>query len=52
METHKKIASLLREIDQLPDDAQAELAEAVVAMRYPHLAGCQAQDIDEVSAAD
>jgi len=50
MGIHKEIEMLLREIDQLPDDTQAELAEAVVAMRCPHLGIYQAQDIDAVSA--
>ena len=46
MEIQHKVASLLRAIDQLPDDAQTELLDAVVAMRCAHLGIYQSEDID------
>jgi hypothetical protein len=37
MQMQKKLSLLLQEIAQLPEDAQAEIVEAAVAMRCAHL---------------
>jgi hypothetical protein len=51
-ENAKKVASLFQEIAQLPEDKQAEIVEAVVAMRCAHLGIYPTDDVEAARITD
>jgi hypothetical protein len=44
MTTQAKVESLIRQVAELPDDAQAELVQSLVEMRSQHLGLCVAEE--------
>jgi len=52
MTMQEKVASLFQEIVQLPEDAQAEIVEEIVAMRYADLGILPADDTEPLHVGD
>jgi len=46
MTNHEKVESLISQVAELPDEAQAELVQSLVEMRSQHL-GIYSRDDDE-----